>query len=64
MRDQRQLSDDVRTLLDKQRKLLERYQQLLKEVKDQRLQKGVGQLARNKGRHLMLTERLMEIIEA
>ncbi len=64
MRDQQRLSGDVRELLDKQRKLLDRYQRLLKDVKDQRLQKGVGQLCRNKTRHLQLTERLMEIIEA
>ncbi len=64
MRDQQQLSDDVRVLLDKQRELLAKYRQLLEQVKGRRLQKGVGQLCRNKTRHLGLTERLMEIIEA
>jgi predicted CopG family antitoxin len=62
MRDQQQLSDDLRRLLDKQQRLLDRYQKLLREVKDQRVIKGVDQLRRNKTRHLQLTERLMEII--
>ena len=64
MRDDRELSADIRDLMSRQRELLACYESLLGKVWAPKLQKDLTQLCRTKSRHLQLTERLMEIIES
>jgi len=56
------LSEKFRHLLDKHQEAVKAYTALMKQVEDPGLRQQVGQLCRDKTRHVRLAERLVEIV--
>jgi len=63
MLEQAMLREQFQTLLTRQQRATEVYSELAAKMTDPRLRREVEQLRREKQRHVLLTERLLEIVD-